>query len=141
MARAVLAVGGSFALTACFPVGPPQVAPAQPIGPTLAFVVSSQTNERLVIGYEFQDGATGGGGEGEVACENTVMRFGEVSGSYSILVGGEEVASGQVPRGVAAGMFMVFRIDIGADGSSTVVGPNLARQVPDDPPPAAVVCP
>lgn len=130
----MLVAGVVWALAACAPVGPPQIGPAQPAGPTLAFVVVSRADETHVVGYEFDADTMSGAGEGEVECGSALMHFGEILGEYTVLVDGEEAASGRVPNGVAPGSFLVFRVDIDADGSATVFGPNVARALPDEPP-------
>lgn len=132
---AALVIGTGCAL------GPPEVGPAQEVGPVIALVVTNRTDGPHRVGYDFVADGGSGAGEGEVApCDRTVMQFGGVAGSYQVTVDGEEVTSGEVPRGAREDFYLVFSIEIDEDGSATAGGPDLVRQPPPDRPAALEGC-
>ena len=104
--------------------------PAEPAGPILVVAVTNRSDENRFVEYEHQAETAAGGGGGEVSCGSTVMEFGQVSGSYRLMVDDQEVASGQVPRGVGPDAYVVFQIEIAADGSVSVAGPDLLARPP-----------
>jgi hypothetical protein len=126
-------------LAACAPVvvqlpdGPLQ-------GPQLAIQVANASDREVAVGYEFEAGTTGGGGEGTVAsCEQVSMPFGPVSGQYRVLIDGAPVHEAAAPAGVRADAWFVVRVTIGPDGEAEVIGAGVTPLMPD-PDPRPIAC-
>lgn len=128
--RAV-AVVATATLAACMPQAVPAVPGGlqQMDGPTLTLEVTNRTDETHLVEYEYEGVGMAGGGGGEVPCGRSVITFGQVSGSYAVTVDGEQVAAGEVPRGVDRRLFIVFRITID-EGETTALGPAVVADPP-----------
>lgn len=128
--RTFAASAALVALTACVPTAV-TVEPGQPVGPTLVIDVTNGSDAERSIGYEFEMGSMSGGGEGMLlACERTVLPFGEIGSSFSVLVDGHSVMEETLPPGIPADRFVVVRVTIAADGTATAVAPVLAARMP-----------
>lgn len=132
--RASLIVVGVL-LVGCLPVGAPiRDAPrqeAERFGPTLVLDVTNRGRTEIEIGYEFEAEHSAGGGSGTVAaCERSTMSFGEVSGSYEIIVDGVATEQRFVPPGAPLDAFLVASIDIDADGVAVVGPTRITRAEP-----------
>ena len=122
----ILAVAGGCML----PAGPPVVGPAEPAGPILVVASTNRSSENPSLEYAFEAEAMSGGGGGKISCGSTVMQFGEVAGSYRLMLDDVVVASGDVPRRVGPNAYLVFQIEIAEDGSTTLVGPDVMARPP-----------
>lgn len=132
-------------LSACFPVGQRiEEGPAQPVGPgvvgpTLALLVFNRSPEMVEVGYEFTSPNSSGGGSGSVGpCERLTTPFGQVLGSFQVVVDGTVVDEDTVPAGIAADAYLVIQVDIGADGVPEVGGRLVVATLP---PPIPMVMP
>jgi hypothetical protein len=131
-------VAPPLALAACAPVV--VQLPDGPLeGPQLAIQVANASDRGVAVGYEFEAGNTGGGGESTVAaCEQVAILFGAVSGQYRVLINGLPLHEAAAPAGVPADAWFVVRVTISPDGDAEVIGAGITPQVPDpDPRPAA----
>lgn len=137
-------VAGSLAavvlLAACFPVVR-QVDPTDE-GLSLAFEVTNRSADEAEIGYEFQAGATGGGGNGSAgACRRSVILFGPVSGTVQILVDRAVIAESDLPAANLRVGYTVVPLEIASDGSATVGPMRVAPTVQEPAQPAIPGCP
>lgn len=112
----------------CLPVSPPPG--TSQTGPTVTFVVTNNSGSPVVVGFEFEAAGTSGAGEADVVCGGSVIQFGEMVGTYSVSVAGDEVASGEVSRAARPGSYLVFRLIVAEDGSATALGPDVTARVP-----------
>ena len=129
----------ALALAACAPVVV-QLPDGPLTGPQLAIQVANASDREVAVGYEFEAGNTGGGGEGTVAsCEQVAIPFGPVSGQYRVLIDGAPVHEAAAPAGVPGDVWFVVRVTIGPDGESEVVGAGMTRLMPD-PDPRPIAC-
>ena len=121
----------ALALAACAPVV--VQLPDGPLeGPQLAIQVANTSDREVAVGYEFDAGNSGGGGEGTVAsCEQVSIPFGAISGQYRVLIDGAPVHEAAAPAGVPAGAWFVVRVTIGPDGETEVTGAGLTPRMPD----------
>lgn len=118
-------------LPACMPVVAPLGDGGQE-GPSLAIQVTNGADQEVAIGYSFEAFQSSGGGEGSVgACEQAMIPFGTVGGSFTILVDGESVFEHAVAAGTPVDAWMVVRVTIGPDGEAEVTGTNVAARMPD----------
>jgi hypothetical protein len=126
-----LAPGAALlALTACMPAGV-TVDPGQPIGPTLVIDITNRSDAERTIGYEFDMGSMSGGGEGTLlACERSVMPFGEIGSNFTILVDSEPVIEETLPPGIPPDRFVVVKVTVAEDGTATAAAPVLAARMP-----------
>jgi hypothetical protein len=118
----------------CAPIVVPVAEPGQPgapIGPQLVVAVENRSDRDVTVGYEFEAQNSSGGGEGIVVhCEYQQMVFGEVGGSYGVLVDGTPAFDGAVPSGMPADGFLVVRLSIDADGDVTPEGEPAWTRMP-----------
>jgi hypothetical protein len=123
----------ALSTTACLPTGPMQPPEARPaVGPELALDVVNQSNRPAVVGYEFEEQASSGGGEGEVLpCRRDIFVFGSVGGEYEIIVNRDVVAEGRLPGAIPQEGYLVVRIVIDPDGVATAGEPRWTRMPPD----------
>ncbi len=136
--RFATALLAALALAACAPVV--VQLPDGPLeGPQLAIQVANASDREVAVGYEFEAGNSGGGGEGTVAsCEQVSMTFGAVAGQYRVLIDGAPVHEAAAPAGVPADAWFVVRVTIGRDGEPEVIGAGMTPLMPDpDPRPIA----
>ena len=121
----------AFVLPACMPVVAPIEDGGQE-GPSLAIQVTNGADQGVAIGYSFEAFQSSGGGEGSVgACEQAMIPFSTVGGSFTILLDGESLFEHAVAAGTPADAWMVVRVTIGPDGEAEVTGTNLAARMPD----------
>jgi hypothetical protein len=107
------------------------VEPGQPVGPTLIIDATNRSDAERSIGYEFEAGGTSGGGEGTLlACERSVLPFGEIASSFSVMVDGHPVMEETLPPGIPPDRFVVVRVTIAEDGTATAAEPVLAARMP-----------
>ena len=136
--RFAFALLAALVLAACAPVV--VQLPDGPLeGPQLAIQVANASDREAAVGYEFDAGNSGGGGEGTVAsCEQVSMTFGVVSGQYQVLIDGAPVHEAAAPAGIPAEEWFVVRVSIGPDGEAEVIGAGVTPRMPDpDPRPIA----
>ena len=121
-------------MSGCAPVVVPVAEPGQPgapIGPQLVVAVENRSDRDVAVGYEYESPNSSGGGEGLLPrCEFQEMLFGEVAGSFGLLVDGTPVFDGAVPPGMPADGFLVVRLSIDADGDVTPEGRPAWTRLP-----------
>lgn len=122
MTRAgALALG--LLLAACLPVGVEQ-APGAPIGPVLVLDVTNISDRELEVVYEFDSLSSDGSGGGSFgACVRSISLWGEVAGTYSILVEREPLVEADVPPGMPADGYLVVALSIDPDGAARQTAP------------------
>lgn len=105
-----------------------------PLGPALVLDVRNASDRELIIGYDFEAGASSGGGEGLVGpCERQAIMFGEIGGSYTVTVDGSSVVESTVPAGAPVDATMVVTVLVGPDGEVEVPPPAFVRAPNLDP--------
>jgi hypothetical protein len=122
------------ATSGCAPVVMPVAEPGQPgapIGPQLVVAVENRSDRDVTVGYEYESPNSSGGGEAFVPrCEFQEMLFGEIAGSFELVVDGAPAFDGTVPPGMPADGFLVVRLSIDADGDVTPGGEPAWTRIP-----------
>jgi hypothetical protein len=134
LTRSVLAgVAAIVALGGCFPTFTTveRAEPEGPVGPTFVVDVTNASNEEQTVSYEYEAGNSSGGGEGSViGCERTLIPFGPIGGSYTVLVNGKPAGEATLPANLPDDRFVLVRVTIAADGTATTAAPAFLAQMP-----------
>jgi hypothetical protein len=132
LAALALALGIAGCVTQ---VGQAQRENAVQLGPTLVLDVTNASSAEHTIGYEWTADDGGGSGESTTAsCERVAQEFGEIRGDYSFQVDGISVLEGTVPPNAPPGGYLVIRVSIEPDGTTTAAAPLFLARAPDPQP-------
>jgi hypothetical protein len=121
-------------MSACAPIVAPVAEPGQPgaaIGPQLVVAAENRSDREVTVAYEFEAQNASGGGESLLPrCDYQEVLFGEVAGSYEVLLEGTRALDGTVPPGMPADGFLMVRLSIDADGEVTPQGETGWTRIP-----------
>lgn len=110
-------------------VAPP---PGVPLAPDLAVDVVNRSPNDVEVEYEFEgDDMAGAGGGGALACQRSVLPFGDVQGDFAILVDGVEVGTGTVPPALPAEASLVVTVEIDPAGEARMGPIRVTANAPE----------